>query len=170
MELKPCPHCFSKKPEEAAYCFSCTRLVHESIACEHCAEPIAVKASRCPYCTQKVPKRGHQKLADISMEVTAHRFGAFLTGGNITSLFKPPVIIVRDGKIMVSKWSFFGLRTHQAEISVDRVASVRYTRGVIWGGILVETFGGAAEDMKEGGLPQEDAKMLADRLKSVISD
>ena len=59
---------------------------------------------------------------------------------------------------------------HHQEIQVSRVASVRYTRGVFWGGILVETFGGSAEDISEKGLRQEDAREMAEKLKAVLAD
>jgi len=41
------------------------------------------------------------------------------------------------------------------------VASVRYTKGIFWGGLLVETFGGKSEDFSEKGLRQKDASALS---------
>ena len=38
------------------------------------------------------------------------------------------------------------------------------------GGILVETFGGSAEDISEKGLRQTDAQEMAEKLKSVLVD
>jgi len=106
----------------------------------------------------------------LKLEVQATNFGALFANGSVTGFFFPPKISVSNGRIMVTKWSFLGLRTHHQEIQVSRVASVRYTKGVIWGGLLVETFGGAAEDLSERGLMQDDARMMADQLKAVLSD
>ena len=52
------------------------------------------------------------------------------------------------------------MRRHSQELQVSKVASVRYTNGIFWGGLLVETFGGASEDLSEKGLRQEDARMM----------
>jgi len=102
------------------------------------------------------------------MEVQATHMGAFFTTGTITALFLPPFISVAGGQIRVRKWSLLGLRQHHQDIQVSRVASVRYTKGVFWGGILVETFGGSAEDISEKGLRQRDAREMAEQLKSVL--
>jgi hypothetical protein len=95
--------------------------------------------------------------------------GACFTG-SFTGLFLPPFISVSDGRIRVKKWTLLGLRMHHQEIQVSRVASVRYTKGVFWGGILVETFGGSAEDISEKGLKQEDAREMSEKLKAVLAD
>ena len=44
------------------------------------------------------------------------------------------------------------------------------TKGIIWGGLLVETFGGASQDLTEKGFQQGDARMMADELKSCLQD
>jgi hypothetical protein len=103
------------------------------------------------------------------LEFRATRLGAFFTSGGITGLFLPPFISVSKGRIQIRKWSILGLRRHHQEIQVSRVASVRYTKGVFWGGILVETFGGSAEDIAEKGLRQDDARQMAEQLKSVLT-
>lgn len=74
-----------------------------------------------------------------------------------------------EGRIQLTKWTFFGMRVHLQEIRIDRVASVRYTKGIIWGGLLVETFGGAAEDISQGGFDQQLAREMADELKAIIA-
>ena len=88
----------------------------------------------------------------------------------MTGLLFPPIISVSQGRVRVTRWSFLGLRTHHQEIQVSRVASVRYTKGIIWGGLLIETFGGASEDLSEKGLRQEDARNMANQLKAVLAD
>jgi hypothetical protein len=35
---------------------------------------------------------------------------------------------------------------------------------------LVETFGGASDDLSEKGLRQEDARMMAEQLKECLQD
>jgi len=130
---------------------------------------MALAATHCASCGQRPPTDQELAVRKLNLEVQATNFGALLTCG-ITGFFFPPVISVTDGRIKITKWSFFGLRTDHQEIQVSRVASVRYTKGVIWGGLLIETFGGAAEDLAQRGLRQEDARTMAEQLKSVLTD
>ncbi len=99
----------------------------------------------------------------------ATRLGALFANG-LTALLFPPIIAIHNGKVTVRSWSALGLRTHLREIQLNRIASVNYTKGIFWGTLLVETFGGAMEDMKEGGLRQDDALRMAERLKECIPD
>jgi hypothetical protein len=165
-----CPHCGGEIAAGALYCRHCTRRAIRYIACPSCQEPIADDATYCPYCTQKRPTEQDVAVKSLNVSVEATRLGAWLGGGNFTGLFFPPVIAVSGGRIRVTRWTLLGLRTHHQEIQVSRVASVRYTKGVFWGGLLVETFGGAAEDISEKGLRQEDARYMAEQLKSVLSE
>ena len=136
--------------------------------CPSCREPVASEATYCPFCTQKVPTERQLAARGLELEVRATHIGAFFTGG-LTGLFLPPIITVRGGIITVTKWTILGLRRHQQEINVDRVASVRYTKGIFWGALLIETFGGASEDLTQRGLQQVDALEMADQLKTVAS-
>ena len=166
----PCPHCGSRLRNEYNYCSSCTRLAVNYQNCEKCQEPYSNQADTCPHCQHKSATQQEQMAAALELEVTATRLGAFCTGGGITALFIPPHIKIHNGRVNVTKWSFFGLRVHHQEIQVTRVASVRYTKGVFWGGLLIETFGGAAEDLAERGLRQEDARIMTEQLKSCLKD
>lgn len=165
-----CPHCGCQTKEGYRYCPYCTRIILDYQHCETCKEPFSNAATLCPSCQHKPATHQEQRAASLELEVQATRLGAFLTSGNITALFYPPIIKVSQGRINVTKWSFLGLRIHHQEIQVTRVASVRYTKGIIWGGLLIETFGGAAEDFSESGLVQEDARMMADQLKACLKD
>jgi len=104
------------------------------------------------------------------LEVRATHLGAFFGGNNFTGLFLPPIIRVHAARITVTKWTLLGLRRHTQEIQVSKVASVRYTKGIFWGGLLVETYGGASEDLSEKGLRQEDARMMVEQLKGGLQD
>jgi len=165
-----CPHCGGDCASGAAYCRCCGRRITGFVTCRACKEPISKDAAYCPFCTQAVPTERDLAARDLELTVQATNLGAFFTGGGLTGLLFPPIISVSQGRIRVTKWSFLGLRTHHQEIQVSRVASVRYTKGIFWGGLLVETFGGASEDLSEKGLHQEDARNMANQLKAVLSD
>ncbi len=168
---KPCPHCRGMIPEEAAYCLHCNRIVQNYRFCTECREPISLEAVRCPYCTQKVPTDLDIRVKNIQMTIIADRVGAFLLGRlDITALFHPPRLEIESGRIRMTRWGLLGLRTYQQEIRIDRVASVKYTEGIIWGGIMIETFGGATEDISQNGFEQDEAKEVADKLKEIISN
>jgi len=165
-----CPHCGSQLNEGYVYCPSCSKIAQDYQTCEKCIEPYSASAKVCPHCQHKPASEQELKAESLELEVQATRMGALLASGSLTGFFFPPIIKVSKGRVNVKKWSFLGLRTHHQEIQVTRVASVRYTKGIIWGGLLIETFGGASEDLTENGLRQEDAKMMADQLKTCLKD
>ena len=165
-----CPHCGAQISAGHNYCQSCARRAVDFKLCEKCREPLVNDASRCPHCSFVFRMEKEGAFDALELEVRATRLGVFFSGGSVTGLFLPPIIKVHAGRITVTKWSLLGLRRHNQEIQVSRVASVRHTKGVFWGGLLVETFGGAAEDLSEKGLRQEDARMMADQLKSCLQD
>jgi hypothetical protein len=52
---------------------------------------------------------------------------------------------------------------------VRKIASVRYMSGVIWGGIVIETFGGAMGDLVMGGLDKPKANETAQLLEQIVA-
>ena len=168
MPAQACPHCGGGLIGEARCCSHCGRRAVDYRFCISCMEPVASGATYCPFCSQRVPTERELAARELELQVRATRCGAFFTSG-LTGLFLPPIIIVRRGLITVTKWSVLGLRRHLQEIRVDRVASVRHTKGIIWGALLIETFGGASEDLTQRGLRQSDAREMAEQLKAVSS-
>ena len=168
MSADSCPHCGGDVSHASAYCRHCSRRVLDAKSCPTCKEPIHTDALFCPYCTQRIPTDRDRAAQQLDLEFRATHLGSLFTSG-ITGFFLPPYISISAGRIHVRKWSFLGLRCHHQELQVSRVASVRYTKGIFWGGILVETFGGSAEDIAEKGLRQRDARSMAEQLKSVLT-
>jgi RNA polymerase subunit RPABC4/transcription elongation factor Spt4 len=164
-----CPHCRGEIPAEARYCMHCGRIVAEYRNCPACGEPVAQDAAYCPYCTRKVPTELEERAKSFTASITASPIGAFFSGGGFTALIYPPRFEVGEGRIRLTKWSFLALRVKQHEVRLDRVASVKYTKGVVWGGIYIETFGGATEDISQNGFGQRGASQLAAQIKEIIS-
>lgn len=165
-----CPHCGGAIEVDRKYCQNCGRRTVSFKLCPKCDEPISAIATMCPYCSQRIPTEKDIAAKALDLQVRATHLGALFAGVSLTGLFFPPIIRVSQGRITVTKWSFLGLRRHNQDIQVTRVASVRYTKGIIWADLLVETFGGASEDITEKGLRQSDARMMADNLKSCLSN
>ena len=165
-----CPHCGGSLISDFKYCPNCARRALDFQLCPKCEEPLSNSASSCPHCQYRIPTGKEAAANALDLTIRATHLGAFLAGGSFTGLFLPPIIRVSHGRITVTKWSFLGLRRHNLEIQVSRVASVRYTKGVIWGGLLVETFGGATQDMTEKGLRQDDAQTMVEKLKACLQD
>lgn len=105
---------------------------------------------------------------DANIEIKASRLGAFLTAGSFTSLFHPPVIHAAGDRVRVTSWSLLGLRIHDQEIRVERIASVRTTKGVFWDALVIETFGGATGDIAQRGLRKRDAQRMASIIRAAV--
>ena len=168
--MAKCPHCGSVLVDSYKYCQSCGRRAVDFTLCSKCNEPLSSNAMSCPHCAYHLPSEKETAVKALHLEVRATHLGAFFAGGNFTGLFFPPIIKVNNGRVTVTKWTFLGLRRHDQEIQITRIASVRYTKGIFWGGLLVETFGGASEDMTEKGLSQDDARTMAEKIKSCLNE
>jgi len=165
--MSECPHCLNDIHPLATICGHCNRIAKDHTTCPFCNEPISVKASHCPYCTNKIPNNSELAIRSIESSIQATRWGMFF-GGSITGIFFPSTLRITNGKIILKKWQFLGLRFTVQEIQVSRVASVEYKKGIFWGGIVIESFAG--EGLDETGLVQMDAKMMSEKLKSVLVD
>ena len=62
---------------------------------------------------------------------------------------------------------FLGLRTMDQKLQVSRIASVRAIDGVIWGGLVVETYGGSSADLAINGLDKREAKETAKLIEKL---
>ena len=159
-------------PAGATWCPHCTRRVLAYVFCSECREPVSIDAKYCPYCSQRVRRMRADSAAqtiDANIEIKASRLGAFLTAGNFTSLFHPPVIHAAGDRVRVTSWSLLGLRIHDQEIRVERIASVRTTKGIFWDALVIETFGGATGDIAQRGLRKRDAQRMASIIKSALT-
>lgn len=166
-----CPHCGLGVPAGATYCPHCTRRVLAFTLCSECREPVSIDAKYCPWCCQRLRRMRADTAAqtiDANIEIRASRFGALLTAGSFTALFHPPAIHAAGDRVRVTSWSLLGLRIHDQEIRVERIASVRTTRGVFWDALVIETFGGATGDIAQRGLRKRDAQRMASIIRAAV--
>ena len=176
-ERKPkviCKYCLEEVKDGAQRCPHCSSWLIEMKICPQCAEEINPQAKICRFCgasqTQNQEEvQREERLASISHKIVASPIGAMFCETSLTALFLPPELHIEKGEILVRKWTLFGLRTYDQKISINKIASVRYLSGVIWGGISIESFGGAISNILINGLDKEEAQKTVSILDEIIS-
>lgn len=71
-------------------------------------------------------------------------------------------------ELIVRSWSMLGLRSFEQRVPVSRVASVRMTLGVFWGGVVIETFGGNVGEIELLGLNKAEARDIVFLLQKYV--
>ena len=102
--------------------------------------------------SQVVPIRG------LPHTLVATPLGAMICESSMTALFLPPRMIIGEDEIVVTKWSWLGLRSYQQKMSLAKVASVRVHTGIFWADLLLETFGGSIPGLVLRGLDKNEAQ------------
>ena len=85
-----------------------------------------------------------------------------------TKLLIPDTMVVTDKDITVTKRKFLGLSNSEENVSLDRIASVRVLNGVLFSGLVLETVGGAVNDIHIGGLPKGVARQTAEHIRGLV--
>ena len=173
-EKTSCPFCRASIPAGAMKCAHCGANVGDTKLCPACAEPIRAAAVKCPFCTTDLrpAEPAPAPLLGEPWVVYASNIGSFFTEFIPTSLLFPPVMTVTEREIHIRRKLFIGLRTLDQKIAVSRIASVRALQGMFWGGIVVETYGGAAGVLSINGLSKTDASntaLVIERLTNIHS-
>lgn len=159
-----CPFCLSPAPAGATKCAHCGANIGDVRLCPGCAEPVREAATVCPFCRGDLMPPANEAARSLLTEpwvIESSPLGALLTDQSVTALFFPPTLTITPTEIRIRRKQFMGLRTLDSKISVSRIASVRTLDGVMWGGLVIETYGGAAGDLGIGGLDKEDARQTA---------
>jgi len=169
-----CKYCLEEVKEGAQRCPHCSSWLIEMKICPECGEEIKPQARICHYCGSpqieyEEKEEMEEKLLSVSHKIVSSPIGALFCEGSLTALFLQPELRIERGEIHVRKWTLFGLRTYDQKISINKIASVRYLSGVIWGGIRIETFGGTISDIVINGLDKEEAQKTVSILDEIIS-
>lgn len=121
-------------------------------------------ATVCPFCRGELAAPAVEAVRALLAEpwvIEASPLGALVTDQSVTALFYPPTLTITPSEIRIRRRQFMGLRTLDSKISVSRIASVRTLDGMVWGGLIIETYGGAAGNLGIGGLDKDDARQTA---------
>lgn len=171
-----CPHCGGELIANSDYCCHCGRRVRDYEICFECKEPVNQNARYCPYCSQRVRKSHksniHVNSQTMNLAIRATRMGALVSGFSITGFLKPPFIHAHNEVLRITRWSFLGLSKGKQEVQVTKIVSVRYSKGIIWGGILIEIQDdekGTEDLIRIGGFYQHEAQRMTSLLQSVLS-
>jgi hypothetical protein len=159
-----CPFCLSPAPADAAKCAHCGANIGDIRICPSCAEPVRETATICPFCRGDLLPPAFAEAGALFSEpwvIESSPLGGLITDQSVTALFYPPIMSITPTEIRIRRRMFLGLRTLDSKISVARIASVRTVDGVIWGSLIIETYGGAAGDLSIGGLDKEEARQTA---------
>jgi len=171
--VRACPHCALAIPPGATFCPHCTRRVLAYELCSECREPVSIDAKYCHCCSQRIRHARTGSAAptlDANMAIKASRLGCLLTTGSVTAVFKPPIVHAAGDRVRLTRWSALGLRIEDDEIPIARIASVRCTKGLFWSTLVIETFGGAMQDIGQRGLHNRDAQRMASIIKAALTD
>jgi hypothetical protein len=167
---RTCPFCQASIHTEALKCPFCHSVVGDYKICPDCRESAPHEAVVCRYCAHRWPGPEEDATPEeeaILAHVWSDSLGAMIVEPSITALFFPPELTVSSSEARIRKWSLMGMRTYRQRITLERVASVRYLKGVFWGGIVIETYGGSSSDLVIGGLRKKEAREVADLLEDL---
>ena len=167
-----CPFCRTAVDSDASKCPNCQSVIGEYIICPDCRESASSQASVCRHCGHRFeadPAGAQAARDEILCQVWADCMGAMITEPSLTALFFPPVLTVTAAEVRIQKWSFWGLRTYRQRLSTERIASVRFLKGIFWGGIVIETYGGSSADLVITGLRKNEAQDTAELLEKLAA-
>jgi len=170
-----CPYCAESINPGALVCKWCGKLLQDDRPCPYCGEPILKTAIKCRYCGSSVREKDANRQMELSWQtkvidqkLTASPVGAFLLTLSLTNILYPPELSVTHDRIILRRWSLFGLRVFEQKISTRKIASVRFHKGIIWASLTLETHGGAMADLTVPALDPDEAQQLVKLIEEVI--
>jgi len=175
--MATCPDCLETIPDEARRCRACGRWLRDCQTCPQCGETVLEVARVCRFCGYDLaadPLRRPPQVAPIEglpHTLMATPLGAMICESSVTALFLQPRMVIGESEIVITKWSWLGLRTYEQKLSLAKVASVRVHTGIIWADLLLETFGGSVAALGLNGLDKGEAQQtvrLLERLMQTV--
>jgi hypothetical protein len=171
--MATCPDCQETIPDEARRCRACGRWLRDGKPCPQCGETVLAVALVCRFCGYDLvadplrrPPRA-EPIEGLPHTLVATPLGAMICERAITALFLPPRMVIGENEIVVTKWSWLGLRTYEQKVSLAKVASVRLHSGIIWADLLLETFGGSIAALGLSGLDKDEAQETVRLLERI---
>jgi len=151
-------------PDEARRCRACGRWLRDARPCPQCGETVLEVARVCRFCGYDFiadplnRSSGVEPVEGLPHTLMATPLGGMICEASVTALFLPPRMRIGEDEVVVTKWSWLGLRTYEQKVAVARVASVRLHLGIIWADLVLETFGGSIAALGLSGLDKKEAQ------------
>lgn len=93
-----------------------------------------------------------------------------LTGWNSpTKFWMPDQMELREDSVKILQREWFGLKREEEVISIERIASTRIQFGLLKATVILETFGGAKDDLRIPGVAKGEARAFREAIQ-VASD
>lgn len=101
----------------------------------------------------------------VEVNIIMYKSSRLLAGLRLTKVLFPDKIEVQGDRALITKKRWLGLITDDESIVIERLASVRVKRGLISAKIIIETMGGAKQDIIIERLWRNTAKKIAKALR-----
>lgn len=85
-----------------------------------------------------------------------------------TKLFKPDSITFHSDRIGIVKSTMLGLKSSEEEITYGQIASVRLAKNIFTSDVVIETTGGATDDLSIEKFKRSVGIDVADKIKEKI--
>ncbi len=93
-----------------------------------------------------------------------------LTGlGSPTKFWMPDQMELREDSVKLLQREWMGLKREEEVISIERIASTRLQFGLIKATVVLETFGGAKDDLRLTGVAKGEARAFREAIQSAAS-
>lgn len=171
-----CPSCTELVPASALRCRHCRELLHDFRECPDCRERVRAEARVCRYCGLRFgrsappplpPAVPAQSVRAEPAVLGATPLGAFLGGEGISALVAPPEIFLENTRLVLGRWSWFGLQKSEREVALERLRSVHLRRGLFWSR-LVCTIDGEWDELEIAGLRHTEAAAAQRVLEEIV--
>lgn len=101
----------------------------------------------------------------VEVNMMTYKSSRLLAGLRLTKALFPDKIEVIGGQALITKKRWLGLITDDESIVIERLASVTVKRSLISAKIIIETMGGAKQDIVIERLWRGTAKKIAKALR-----
>ena len=86
-----------------------------------------------------------------------------------TKFWMPDQMELREDSVKLLQRQWMGLKREEEVISIERIASTRLQFGLIKATVVLETFGGAKDDLRLTGVAKGEARAFREAIQEAAS-